>query len=385
MIRKKVLHVVNVSFVIPYFLGEQINYFNDNNFEIHIACTPDSNILKYSKCWHFKFLPIEVTRKFSFLQDFLSLLKLILYIRKHNFEIVVGHTPKGALLASLSSYINRTKKRFYFRHGLMYETSVGLKRYILILIERLTSYLATDVICVSNSVLNKSKEYRLSDFNKLKIINQGTCNGVDTENKFNKQNINNERFLSLKNSLNIVDSDFIVGYIGRVSKDKGIDFLVEAWFRFKESNNHVNNFKFVICGPIDSRDSISTKTIDLINNESSIIHVGEVSDTEYYYNLFNVFVLPSLREGFPTVVLEASSMELPIITTKSTGCIDSIIENITGKFVSIDSLDISNTIKFYYDNPQIAYNHGINGRNFVTQNFSQKKHFEYLLKTYILD
>lgn len=385
MIRKKVLHVVNVSFVIPYFLGEQINYFNNNNFEIHIACTPDSNILNYSKCWYFKFLPLEVTRKFSFLQDLLSLLKLIIYIKKHNFDIVVGHTPKGALLASLSSYFNRTKKRFYFRHGLMYETSVGLKRYILIFIERLTSYLVTDVICVSKSVLNKSIEYRLSDFNKLKIINHGTCNGVDTENKFNKKNINNDQFISLKKRLNIIDSDFIVGYIGRVSKDKGIDFLVEAWLKLKESNNHANNFKLVICGPIDSRDSISNKTINLINNESSIIHVGEVSDTEYYYNLFNVFVLPSLREGFPTVVLEASAMELPIITTKSTGCIDSIIENITGKFVSLDSLDISNKIKFYYDNPQIAYNHGINGRKFVTQNFSQKIYFEYLLKIYILD
>lgn len=380
MIRKKVLHVVNVSFVIPYFLGEQINYFNNNNFEIHIACSPDSNILKYSKCWNFKFLPLEVTRKFSLLKDFLSLIKLIFYIKKNNFDIVVGHTPKGALLASLSSYINRTEKRFYFRHGLMYETSVGLKRYILILIEKFTSYLVTDVICVSKSVLNKSIENRLSGYNKLKIINQGTCNGVDSEIKFNKKNINNDRFLSLKNTLNINDSDFIVGYIGRISKDKGIDVLVKAWFQLLESVNHVNNYKLVICGPIDSRDSISTKTIDLIKNESSIIHVGEVGDTEYYYNLFNVFVLPSLREGFPTVVLEASAMELPIITTKSTGCIDSIIENITGKFVSINSLDISNTIKFYYDNPQIAYNHGINGRNFVTQNFSQKIHFEYLLK-----
>jgi glycosyltransferase involved in cell wall biosynthesis len=380
VIRKKILHVVNVSFVIPYFLGEQINYFNSKNFEIHVACTPDSNIVKFGKCWQFKFLPLEVTRKFSFLKDFLSLLKLILYIKKHNFDYVVGHTPKGALLASISSYINRTERRFYFRHGLMYETSVGFKRYILILIEKLTSCLATDVICVSKSVLNKSIEYNLSAFKKLKIINQGTCNGVDTENKFNKKNINNGRYLLLKKALNINDGDFIVGYIGRVSKDKGIDFLVEAWFKFLEFNSQVNNFKLVICGPIDSRDSISTRTFDLINNESSIIHVGEVSDTEYYYNLFNVFVLPSLREGFPTVVLEASAMELPIITTKSTGCIDSIIENKTGMFISIDSVDILNKIQFYYDKPKLAHNHGINGRNFVIQNFSQKIFYEHLLK-----
>jgi len=90
--------------------------------------------------------------------------------------------------------------------------------------------------------------------------------------------------------------------------------------------------------------------------------------------------LPSYREGFPTVVLEASSMELPIITSRSTGCIDSIVENKTGVFTEITAIDIYSKIQFYINNPTIAKLHGINGREFVKENFSQKIIWNDLLK-----
>ena len=152
----KILHVVNVSFVIPYFLGDQINFFNNQGYEIHIACSPDKNIDHYNKIWNFKFLSLDITRSFSIFKDLRSLCKLIFYINKHKIDIVVGHTPKGALLASVSSFINQTKKRVYFRHGLMFETTFGLKRYLLIIIEKFTSALVNEVICVSKSVQDKS-------------------------------------------------------------------------------------------------------------------------------------------------------------------------------------------------------------------------------------
>lgn len=374
----KILHVVNVSFVIPYFLGEQINYFDNKGYEIHIACSPDKNIINYKKKWNFKFLALDISRQFSLFNDLKSLIKLIIYIKKNQIDIVVGHTPKGALLASISSYINQSKKRIYFRHGLMFETSYGIKRYFLIVIEKLTSSLVNQVVCVSNSVLKKSLEYKLSNPNKLRIINVGTCNGVDNEFKFNRVKLDKYKLDALRIKLNININTIIVGFIGRISKDKGIEVLVDAWIELINTQKY-NNIKLIICGPLDKRDPISKTTLKKIENEKSIIHLGEIQNTEYYYSIFNLFILPSFREGFPTVVLEASSMLLPIITTKSTGCIDSIIENETGIYTEINIDDISNKIQFYIQNPIIANKHGANGRIFIGKNFSQKIIWNYLL------
>jgi glycosyltransferase involved in cell wall biosynthesis len=124
-------------------------------------------------------------------------------------------------------------------------------------------------------------------------------------------------------------------------------------------------------GPFETRDSIDLSIQEYIINEKSIIYVGEQSDTVLYYSTFDIFILPSYREGFPTVVLEASSMQLPVITTKNTGCIDSIQENITGIYCDISSNTIINSLKYYIDNPVLRKNHGINGRDFVINNFNQ--------------
>jgi glycosyltransferase involved in cell wall biosynthesis len=96
----------------------------------------------------------------------------------------------------------------------------------------------------------------------------------------------------------------------------------------------------------------------------------------------NIFILPSYREGFPTVVLEASSMELPIITTKATGCIDSILEGKTGLFCNINSISIARSIEYYINNENICKSHGINGRKFVIENFNQEKIWHKLEQLY---
>src|SRR5690606_26250569 len=101
----------------------------------------------------------------------------------------------------------------------------------------------------------------------------------------------------------------------------------------------------------------------------TIKYIGLVDDTVEFYNAMDVFILPSYREGFPTVVLEASAMQLPIITTKSTGCVDSIVEHRTGVFTAIDSESIAEQILFYYKNPDIRTEHGENGRKWVIDNF----------------
>ncbi len=145
----------------------------------------------------------------------------------------------------------------------------------------------------------------------------------------------------------------------------------------------MQNVRLILCGPEDIRDPIKEHTKLKICSNVKISYIGEVEDTELYYSLFSLFILPSYREGLPTVVLEASAMELPIITTKCTGCIDSIIENQTGIFTSISPESISDSLFFYYSNYSLMSLHGRNGRKFVQDNFSRKivwNHLKHFLK-----
>lgn len=374
-----ILHVVNISFVLPYFIGDQFNYFEDKGYNIHVACSSSDHLNRYSKEKNFKTCGINVSRKIDILNDIKAIYKLVKYIKKNKIDVVVGHTPKGGLLAMISAKIANVQIRVYFRHGLMYETAKGLKQLIFIYIEKLTGKLATKVVCVSDSVLRISNEFKLSSHNKNIILKNGTCNGIDALTKFNRSYINDDQRNELNFKLNLEEKDFVVGYVGRLAKDKGIEELIESWILLQTKYNYI---KLLLVGPHDERDRINKKYIDIISKNDSIIMTGNVDNTNLYYSIMDIFILPSYREGFPTVVLEASAMSLPIITTKSTGCVDSIIENITGIYTDIDPHLISKSIEFYLSDPLSIKKHGNKGREHVLSNFQQELIWEDLLKIY---
>lgn len=378
---KKLLHVVNISFVIPYFLGEQLLYFNERNYKEHIVCSPSIELETLSKKYGFVYKGISILRKISLFSDLKALLRICCFIYVRKIDIVTGHTPKGALLAMVAAYIMRVPKRIYFRHGLVYETSTGLKRELLILMDKLAARLATKIVCVSPSVYKRSLEDGLNKETKQIVLLKGTCNGIDIR-RFNKSNIRQEILLKLKSQLGIAEDSFVIGFTGRLVRDKGIIELIDAFTILKEK---YLNIQLLLVGMLEERDALPTNTVDKINENPDIITTGYVENAtiENYYALMDVFVLPSYREGFPTSVLEASAMELPIITTKATGCIDSIIENKTGIFISHNALDIYSSMELLYNNKQMRIIYGNNGRTFVEENFRQELIWKEIERLYI--
>jgi len=365
---KKILHVVNISFVLPYYIGGQFDYFSDKGFKIYVACSDSKHLSDYSIQKKFVPFAIDIFRSVNPVADIKSIIKLRSKIKFENIDIVIGHTPKGAMIAMIASYLAGTKKRIYFRHGLMYETSTGLKRYFLKQIESLTGHLASKVVCVSDSVLQKSNVEHLNNPEKNILLNKGTCNGIDTD-KFSRKKLDLNIVNSLRVEYGIQSDTQVIGYVGRLVNDKGINELIEAW---KILIRKYSNLKLLLVGPFEERDSIGEEVKEYISTENSIIHTGLISDVQPFYGIMDVFILPSYREGFPTVVLEASSMELPVITTTSTGCIDSIIENETGLLSAIDAHELSSHIEKYILDRELAVQHGKNGRVFVLDNFRQE-------------
>lgn len=368
--KKSILHVVNIYFVLPYFIGDQFLYFKQKGYNLHVICSPSHQIKNYSKEKGFIFKEVVILRSISIFQDIKSIFSICNYISKNNIDIVIGHTPKGALLSIIAAYICRVPKRIYFRHGLVYETSKGFKRALLISLDRLTSRLATQIVCVSPSVYKRSLEDKLNKKEKQVILSRGTCNGVDT-NRFTRSLINQSKTNDLKKKLEIPDNAFVIGYTGRLVRDKGIIELVDA---FVNLSKEYDNAYLLLVGMLEKRDALPIETVAIINENTRIINTGliENSEIDYYYSLMDVFTLPSYREGFPTSVLEASSMELPIITTKVTGCIDSILENESGLFVNHSSEEIRNAIEFFILDDTRRVKFGQAGRQFMVDFFDQK-------------
>ena len=375
---KHILHVVNIYFVIPYFLGGQFEYFRELGYELDVVCSESPYLAPYARQHNFGYREIPILRSVNPIQDFKSIRQICRYIKDRQVGIVVGHTPKGGLLSMVAAWLMCVPKRVYFRHGLVYQTSSGLKRFILMSVDRIASLLATKIVCVSPSVLEQSIKDKLSPAHKQIVLGKGTCSGVDTQGKFNPQNINPEKMSLLKQKWGIDDSDWIVGYTGRLVRDKGIMELVDAFDLVKVNNPRL---KLLLVGMFEERDALPQEVQNRIKNDPQIVWTDfQNEDMEYFYAMMNVYVLMSYREGFPTGTLEAQSMGVPVITTRVTGCCDSIVEGETGVFVSREPEELGKVIKAMSEG-EITFSTE-RTRSWVMDNFDNLRVWEEIKKLY---
>lgn len=374
---KHILHVVNIFFVLPYFIGDQFKYFTQKGCEMNVVCSASDYLADYAREEGFDYIESPVNRSISIGQDLGTIRNICRFIRKKEIGVIVGHTPKGGLLAMLAGWLCRVPKRIYFRHGLVYETSHGLKRFVLMMVDRLASACATRVVCVSPSVLRRSIEDHLAPVRKQLILGHGTCNGIDCEGKFNPANIDLKRLESLREQWGISKDDFVIGYSGRLVRDKGIIELVRAF----DSLKNADRCRLLLVGMFEQRDALPEDVQERIKNDKRIIYTGfQNGGMEYFYAMMDVYVLASYREGFPTGVLEAQAMEKPVITTRVTGCCDSIVEGKTGLFAKNEVTDLANKID------ELRFNHfisGREGRKWVKENFDSPIIWKELEKLYL--
>ncbi len=376
----RILHVVNISFVIPFFLGEQLIYFTEKGNEEYIACSPSEDLPRYANLYKFRYTEVEITRQISLVKDVKAIYHIWKFIKQNKIDIVVGHTPKGGMCAMIASFLAGTQRRIYFRHGLVYETSHGIKRFILKSVDRITSLLATRIVCVSKSVAQKSIEDGLNKANKQVILNRGTCNGIDV-NRFDPSHINPSTRAQLLAKYNITPNQFVIGYVGRLVRDKGIKELVDA---FEIVHQKYPQTRLLLIGMLEKRDALDADTVQKINTHPGITCTGRIANEEIqnFYSLMNIFVLPSYREGFPTSVLEASAMKLPVLTTRATGCIESIIDHQTGLFINHDAQDIANHMIELIQDKDLYHHLAESGREFVIQNFTPELIWQAIEKLY---
>lgn len=377
--KKNVLEVINLFVSAKSFIGNQFSYLNDNGFNMHLICSPDDNLSEFANQQNIEYKAVNLNRQLTPWQDLKALISICKYIKKNDIGTIIGHQTKGRLLSVLAGIIMRVPNIIIFAHGSIFETSTGLKRKILILENRFESHFAHKVVCVSNFVANLRLENKIDKPHKQFILGKGTSGGIDTQNKFNPELISEIEKDDLRQKLGIKKDDFVIGFSGRIVRDKGIVELVDA-FKILQTKYQDRSIKLMFVGVFENRDSIPALYADYINSHPNIIFTGYVkSRIELYYSIMSVLILPSYRDGFGMSVIEASAVEIPVIASSVTGCYETLVDGHTGFHIIITPEDIIAKIERLFDS-LISKELGENGRVWVVNNFDHLKVWPYMIE-----
>ncbi len=377
-----ILQIINLASSARNFIGGQFMYLRQNGYNMHLICSPDKMMDEYAAINQIKYYPIQLARTLSPWNDFKAFVKICKYIRSNNIDTVITHQAKARLLGTTAAYLMHVPNRIIFAHGVLFETLRGLKRELVILMDKIVAAMAHKTVCVSQSVARIRQAYKIENVSQEFFLGAGTCGGIDTQNLFNPDRLVESEQELLKNELGIKNGDFIIGFCGRLVRDKGIKELVDAFKLIKQRYADSSNIKLFVIGNGEVRDSISMELMDYINNRVDIIHVDRVEYTNIYkyFALFSVMVLPSYREGFGMVTIECAAMGVPAIVSKSTGCIDSIEENKTGIYCDITAESIAKQIDYMIANPRIRKEMGEYARKIVVELYDSSVVWPHVIK-----
>lgn len=373
--KKKFIIVTTVSDSLPFFKG-QINVLKER-FDVELVSAPGKYMEEMCIMHSVKGHELSMKREISIFDDFCSLLKLIVLFFKIKPFIVHGNTPKASLLSMIAAWVTRVPKRIYYVHGLRYYGEVGKKKQLLMFLEKVSCYFATHVIAVSQGVKDGLKEDNLCKKDILVIWN-GSVNGLDLS-YFDPVKTNGT---AVRKSYGIDENDFVFGFIGRFVGDKGVNELVGT---FKELNKIHKNIKLLLVGRFEIElDPLQRETIHEIENNKNIINAGFQKDVRPFLAAMDVFSFPSYREGFGIVLMEASAMNIPSISSNIMGCNEVIVTGVNGFLIeSKKQQALLDKMRYCIQNPEQINDMAKLSREIVKDKFEQQELWQKSLKVYV--
>ncbi len=361
---KRVVIITTVPLSLATLVKGQPKYLS-KFFNVTLITSSSPNNRDIEEFEGVEIISIDMSRKITPFKDLKSLIKIYLYLLKTKPDIVYSFTPKAGLLAMIASFLARVPKRVHNIVGMPLMEASSKKRILLKSIERLTYSFATNLFCNSYGLrefINKNLTKR-----EIKVIGNGSINGVDTEHF--KDIYSKEEKDRLREELNIRENDFVLLFIGRVVKDKGIDELIEA---FNILNKKYKNIKLLIVGDFEA-DLNPIDNIEQLNSNKNIIRIDFQKDIRPYLSISSLFVLPSYREGLPNSLIEAGSFGVPLLATNINGCNEIIIDGENGLLVEKKSIDsLTNGIETLIKNKKLYQKLKSNIRNSIIKRYNQK-------------
>ena len=323
---KKLIIITTVPMSLATLVKGQAKYLS-SYFDVKLVTSFSEKNQEISKDEGVELKSIDMTRQITIIKDLRALIELYKYFKNQKPDIVYTFTPKAGLLGMMASFLSRVPVRIHNIVGMPLMEATGKKFILLKFIERLTYFFSTNLFCNSFGL----KKFINENLTKkdVKVIAQGSINGVDTEFFKNTKTLDEKELI--RDKFKIDKKDFVITFVGRIVKDKGINELIEA---FVNLSKKYNNLKLLLVGDYEEHlNPIKKENKILIDSLDSIITVGFQNDIRDFLSITDLFVLPSYREGLPNSLIEAGSFGIPLLATNINGCNEIIDDGITGILV----------------------------------------------------
>lgn len=375
----KLIRITTVPLSLDKLLDKQMAFMKDY-YKVIAVSSNESFLKKIGEKDGVDTYCVEMTRKITPFQDVKAIWKLYYFLKREKPLFVHTHTPKAGMVGMVAALLAKVPNRLHTVAGLPLMETKGLKRKVLSLVEKMTYKCSTIIYSNSKGLRDIIIKEKLCPEKKIRIIGNGSSNGINTS-YFDPLNISNNERADLKEALNIYSDDFVYIFVGRLVTDKGINELISAFDNVSHDNRKV---KLLLVGNREPElDPLKKETLEIISKNSNIIEVGYQSDVRPYFAISDVLVFPSYREGFPNVVMQAGAMGLPSIVTDINGCNEIIINDTNGVIIPPkNSLELQRRMELYLNNNGLLAEHRANSRKMIVSRYQQEVIWRTLLSEY---
>lgn len=325
----KICYVVTIPLTIRAFFIPQLKYLAENGMDVSVVCSSNEKLQK-ELGEKVRFIPITIPRGMSVLGMVKAIVELRKLFRKERFDLIQYSTPNAALCAVIAGKLAGIRLRNYHLMGFRYLGAGGIGKIILKTLERITCSLSTSIECVSNSNLELGVQEGIFPRDKATVVWNGSSGGVDLQRfDFSKRESWRKE---IRQKIHYAQDDFVFGFVGRITRDKGVNEILEAF-------SYISFGKLLLVGSEEGVGTLDQDLLEQARKNPNITFYGSVTDVEKYYAAIDVLLLPSYREGFGNVVIEAGAVGTPSIVSDIPGPIDTIERNNTALVVPVKNVE----------------------------------------------
>ena len=323
--KPRLVYIATIAVFGAIFIRDLAEFLCASGFDVNFISSPGPE-MKSSSEEGVSVYGVPINREISPLQDIVSLWRLWRLLLRIRPDISNVGNPKAGLLGGLAAVLAGVPYRIYTLHGLRLETTRGWKRKLLWCMEWLSCRCAHHVYCVSHSLQKRAIELKLVDPGKACVVANGTFNGIEIE-RYSPTPERKAGARELRSKLNIDSRALVVGFVGRITRDKGIPELYQAYLLLRAQ---FADLRLLLVGEYEIGDPVPDEIRARIDTDPLVIRTGWIPEPSPYYQIMDVFALPTHREGFGLVSIEALASGVPVVTTMATGARDSVVDGITG-------------------------------------------------------
>lgn len=375
----RLVHLTTEPSALP-FMGPQTTAAVRAGYTVEAISSPGERLERFGRQHSIRVHAVRMHRRITPLADLVALVRIALVLCKGRFHLVHAHTPKAGLLGMLAAWIVRVPVRIYHIHGMPLLTARGPRRWLLWLSDRVACRLAHQVLCVSHSVRAEAIAAGLCPADKVQVLGAGSACGVDAQGHFSPDRFTPAMRRAVRAQFGLPSEAVVVGYVGRLVRDKGLVEWAAAWQPLRSRFPHLH---CLLVGEAEPQDPIPVEVLESLHADPRVHFTGHLADTAPVYAALDLLVLPTYREGLPTVVLEAAAMGVTVVATRIPGCIDAVVDGQTGTHVAPrDAAELAAAVARYLLDPSLRARHAAAARERVLREFRPAEIAEATLALY---